>query len=250
MSSQPRWIHVPRPKHQPTVRLYCFPFAGGTAAAYYPWAKLLPSAVELCAIQLPGHGERINEPLVRSLDTMIDALLPVLQTQLTDPPHRFAFFGHSLGALLAFELTRRLHDAGGPLPAHLFLSGRPAPNIPRSNPPLHFMNDADLDAAVRAMEGTPDELLNNDELMALMRPIIRADFTVSETWNYVPQTTQLPVAVTVLGGEDEFRGRLDELTDWSKITSENCKVVFFPGGHFFIQSSRDSVIKLLIRELV
>lgn len=239
-------LHVPRPLVDPSVRLFCFPFAGGSAAAFYPWASLFPSGIELNIIQLPGHGERLNEPLAHRVDPLVDALLTTLLPRLQESGTRSVFWGHSLGALLAFALTRRLHATSRALPQRLVVSGRPAPSLPRQAHRLHTLPDAEFDAGLRAMNGTPDEILANAELMTLFRPILRADLEMVETWCY-QAAPPLPVPIDVMGGEGEFGDRPHELVAWEQETSAGCQVVLFPGGHFFIHAARAQVVEFLSR---
>lgn len=241
-------LHVPRPLVAPAVRLFCFPYAGGSAAAFYPWASLFPPGTELNIIQLPGHGERLNEPLAHRVDPLVDALLTTLLPRLQEPGTRSVFWGHSLGALLAFTLTHRLQAAQALLPQRLVVSGRPAPSIPLKTRQLHTLPDAEFDAGLRTMEGTPEEILANAELMSLFRPILRADLEMAETW-CCPPAPPLPVPIDVMGGEGEFGDRPQELAAWERETSAGCQVVLFPGGHFFIHSARAQVVEFLSRSM-
>lgn len=144
------------------LRLFCFPFAGGGASVFRSWRSELPTNVELACIQLPGRENRRGEPLLHHLADVIQHLKLAIIPHLTVP---FIFFGHSMGALIAFELVRSLRQTQHPLPQHLFVSACHAPQLPRHKPPRHTLSDAELFTELRRLEGTPAAILDNDELM-------------------------------------------------------------------------------------
>ena len=161
----------------PAIRLFLFPYAGGSAAAYRTWREALPSWVLVQAVELPGHGSRLLEQPIDRLSPLISTLADELTPSLQKP---FAFFGHSLGALLAFELSRRLRQDCGIEPECLFVSGRPAPRWPVPLVQLHQLPDDELRLELERLNGTPAEVLDNDEMMAIILRILRADLAISE----------------------------------------------------------------------
>ncbi len=219
-------------------RLYCFSYAGGNAASYLGWQSQLPPQVEICAVQLPGRGSRLREPPLYALPPLIDTLVPLV-AQSADLP--FAFFGHSLGALVAFETARGLARVGGPAPRHLFVSGCQAPRL--RDPPKghHLLDDAGLLEVLADYNGTPPEILADQDLMAMLLPIVRADFTLAETYRYVPGAP-LSMPISAFAGEDEERSGLEQVTGWSQETSAGFDHCLFEGGHFFIQGQREHVL--------
>jgi medium-chain acyl-[acyl-carrier-protein] hydrolase len=171
------WIAFPKPNPRAQLRLFCFSYAGGGASVFYPWSQTLPPNIELRPLQLPGRENRLDEPIYRGLGPLLHALAPALQPYLDVS---FAFFGHSLGALVSFELARRLRRQHLPTPVHLFVSGCGAPQIRRLDAPIHTLPDAAFIEKLRRFDGTPAALLENPDIMKLFLPILRADFALSE----------------------------------------------------------------------
>ncbi|GAA4617084.1 thioesterase II family protein [Saccharopolyspora hordei] len=212
------------------VRLFCFPHAGAGAAAFADWPDLLPPEVELIALQLPGREDRIGEPPLTDFAKAVRTLGLTVRPYLRGP---FAFFGHSGGALLAFELARALHRRGGPQPLHLLLSGQAAPDEPPVAEPIHELPDAEFLAALGALGGTPRSVADDPELMRVLLPALRADFTLGERYRYEPGPP-LEAAMTVFGGHDDDRAPEHALRPWQKQTSGAFRVRTFPGGHFYL----------------
>lgn len=239
------WVVVPAPNPAARLRLFCFPYAGGGAAAYFGWGEVLPRTVELCAVQPPGREGRIAERPFDRVPPLVDALARELAPWLDRP---FAFFGHSLGAVVAFELARRLRRDGRHAPLHLFASGRPAPHLPDDEPPLHALPDDELLVELRRLRGTPDEVLQNTELMELLLPLLRADFAASETYVCAPEPP-LVVPISAYGGREDVDVPEERLAAWREQTTAAFRHVMFPGDHFFQVENRDLVLEELSREL-
>ncbi|WP_437647918.1 thioesterase II family protein [Sorangium sp. So ce362] len=232
------WVGCPRPNPAARLRLFCFPYAGGGSSSYGAWWRGLPAHTELCAIKLPGREARLSEPPFERLTPLVQALATALERWLTKP---FAFYGHSLGALVSFELARELRRRGAPLPRHLLLSGRRAPHQP-GPAPLHGLPDHEFLAWLRRMGGTPDEVLREPELLALFLPTLRADVAVNEVEPFVPEAP-LDCPISAFGGlEDERAGRA-ELEAWREHTRGPFRVEMFPGGHFFVRSAREPLLR-------
>ncbi|MGA4956464.1 thioesterase II family protein [Streptomyces lavendulocolor] len=235
----PRWIlgGAPRPA---APLLYCFPHGGGSAAEYLRWARDVRNA-ETRVVQLPGRGSRVDEPVLTSMDALVGAFLDA-----APPPGRepFVFFGHSFGSLLAFEITRALRAAGRPGPAHLVVSGYPAPHLPRTPSRLHRLGDRELMETVAGLHGgIPEELMACDELVTLAARALRADYEVLETYVHRPQEP-LSVPVTVLGGTDD-RVTAEQLDAWREVTDAHVTVRRFPGGHFYLRDRPAPVLRVL-----
>jgi surfactin synthase thioesterase subunit len=243
MATSP-WL-VGAPLASRKLRLYCFSYAGGGAHAYAGWQAALGPDIEVCAIQLPGRGARMAEAPFTSMQELVFALTQVLTTQDRTP---FAFFGHSMGALVAFELARFFSRHSLPLPRQLIVSGATAPQ--RRAPPrnLHLMPDAELIAALHDYDGSPPSVLENRELMELLLPMIRADFELVEKYVYRPGLT-LSMPLTVLLGKDDSHVTLEHAPDWKLETRASCDLHTFDGGHFFLQSAQDAVFDCLRKAL-
>ncbi|WP_336319933.1 thioesterase II family protein [Streptomyces lavendofoliae] len=234
----PRWTlgGAPRPA---APRLYCFPHGGGSAAEYLRWARDVRNA-ETHAVQLPGRGSRIDEPVLTSVDALAEAFL----AGAGPFPEPFVFFGHSFGSLLAFETTRALRAAGRPLPAHLVVSGYPAPHLPRAASGLHRLGDRELMETVAALHGgIPAEVLACEELVVLAARALRADYQALETYVHRPEEP-LSVPITVLGGTED-RVTAEKLEAWRELTDAEVTVRRFPGGHFYLRESPAPVLRAL-----
>ncbi|HEV8241006.1 MAG TPA: thioesterase domain-containing protein [Thermoanaerobaculia bacterium] len=226
------------------LRLFCFPYAGGGTAAFRDWQRQLPGSIEVCPVLLPGREARIGEPAVDRLRPLVAALEEALATALDLP---YAFFGHSVGALVAFELARALRRRGTAPPAHLFVSAHPAPQLPERER-RHDLPDDELIAELRRFQGTPDEVLDHPELMRLLLPTLRRDFAVAETCEHVPEPP-LDSPITAFGGLADPRADRGALLPWQEQTRGAFKLRMFPGGHFFLDSDRDLLLQTIAGEL-
>jgi medium-chain acyl-[acyl-carrier-protein] hydrolase len=211
-------------------RLFCFPNAGAGAAAFAQWRTMAEPGVEVCPIQSPGRAERFREPAHRTVDALLDDLLGAIGTEFAGP---YALYGHSLGALVVFELARRLQARGGDQPVHVFVSGRAAPQLPDTRLQLHELPTPALIPELRKLGGTPESVLRETELLEMFLPTLRADFAVNEDYTYA-DTQPLAVPLTVFGGSTDPRADADELHAWSALTSAAFELRVFEGGHFLI----------------
>jgi medium-chain acyl-[acyl-carrier-protein] hydrolase len=236
-----RWIAVPTPRPHAYIRLFCFPYAGGSASTFYSWPdKILPS-VEVCAIQLPGRASRFVEPAFVRLPALVSALEDALMPALDKP---FAFFGHSMGAVVAFELTRRLRKTRGLELLHLFVSGARAPHVPSRELAVHALPEAAFLEALRHLECTPTEVLESPDLMAVVGPAVRADFAVCETYTYVKQRN-LTCPITVFGGRADRCVTRHDLDAWAAETTGACVTHVLTGGHHFLRQEEDRVLAIV-----
>jgi len=240
------WITFPRPSSQARLRLFCFPYAGAGASVFRTWAGLLPPELEVVAVQLPGRESRLREPPLTRLEDLIEALSSVLARYLDRP---FAFFGHSLGGLISYELAHRLRLEKGSCPAHLVISGRRPPEVEETDEPLHLLPDSRLIERLRVLNGTRDEVFREPEVLAIVLPILRADFTVCERYRY-EKKPPLPCPLTIYGGENDGYVSSSRLHLWSDHTQNNFRVRLFPGNHFFLNSARSLVLQSLAEDLL
>lgn len=239
------WFSCPRPRGQARWRLFCFPYAGGGAAIYRTWAAQLPDFIEVWVAQLPGREKRLREAAFTELPKLLVALGTALPPLLDRP---FAFFGHSMGALLSFELARFLRSAPAPQPQALFLSAHRAPMLPRRHPPIAQRPEPEFLAALRALNGTPTELLEHAEFMQLMLPMLRADFALCETYTYLP-APPLTCPFTVFGGLQDFGVPHEDLTPWRALTTGPTTVHMVPGDHFFINTAQATLTQAVAQGL-
>jgi medium-chain acyl-[acyl-carrier-protein] hydrolase len=223
------WIY--RRRHSSNVfRLFCFPYAGGSAAVYRGWQEQFPEQIQVCAVEPPGRRHRLSEEPLRRLPDLADAVVAGLAAE-SDLP--FAFFGHSLGALVAFEVARRLSRGGRPGPRALFLSGAAAPQLPRRRRPLRNLPPAELISEVRTYGGTPPDILDDPAFLEIFLPVIRADFEMFETYAF-EGGTRPDCPAFLYGGEDDERVSAARLWAWRDVADVDA-VEMFPGGHFYLR---------------
>jgi len=225
--------------------LVCFAHSGAGASTFTPWATVLPPAIEVCAVQLPGRETRLAELPFTRLEPLLSALLDAIGPQLAG--RAYAFFGHSMGALVSFELARRL-QAQGAGPVHLFVSGHPAPHLPDREPPIHALPEDQFLARLRQLNGTPPEVLEHPELRALLIPLLRADFAVCDHYTFTPGE-RLTCSLSAFGGLQDPHARRDELEAWRVHTCATFAVRLFPGDHFYLNSARPLLLRMVAREL-
>ena len=233
------------------LRLFCFPYSGGNAVSFASWQRELDPAIEVCAVQLPGRGARFREKPCTSFAALVEALADVIRQQDEDEDRLpFVFFGHSLGSLVAFELARHCRRHGLPMPAHLFASGCNSPPFKSKNRArrLHELPDDELIDALRDFNGTPQEILENRELMGLVLPAIRGDFALGADYHYQPEAP-LDIPITVLTGREDKHVQADGLEGWKHETTRECRLHCFDGDHFFIGAERDAVLECLSAEM-
>lgn len=234
------WIVFPKPKQQTNIRLFCFPYAGGGASAFRPWQEHLPNNIELAIIQLPGREARFSEPLLSDIQVVITTLVKSITPYLVKP---FIFFGHSLGAKLAYGLAQQLQKKELRTPEHLIVSADNAPFVPSSNP-LHGLDDEVFIKRLSEYNGLPDHCLENHELMSLLLPRLRADIALSET--VLPNGTQpLDCPITAIGGLSDPHITMNDLSVWQVNTQKEFVCKMFPGDHFFIDTERKKILALI-----
>lgn len=237
-----RWVVVPRRSPSALVRLFCFPYGGAGASAYRTWHQGLPSTVEVCAIQLPGREARVGEAPLADLDQVVMSLVDALEP-LSDIP--FVFFGHSLGAFLAFELARELRDEQRPGPAHLIVSGQRAPHRPNALPPCFHLPDAEfVEELQRRYDAIPAVVRDNPQIMQLLLPTLRADFTMHDTYEYVAGSP-LTCPIASFGGDRDSEVAAHELAEWQACTSGAFTSRVFTGGHFYIRTAQDALLQAI-----
>jgi medium-chain acyl-[acyl-carrier-protein] hydrolase len=241
-----RWLSFPPALGAGQGVAFCLPFAGGGASFYRAWAQFVPPSIALCPVQLPGREERLFEQPFDRLQPLVaaaaDELLPFL-------PNRYVLFGHSMGALVSYELAQALRDRGAPLPLHLFVSGAPAPHRAGESEPIYALPEDQFLAALARYGGLPEEVLRSRELLNLLLPRLRADLAVTGTYTYTARPP-LDCPITAFGGSDDPAVPRDTLEAWGEHTLGAFEAELFPGGHFFVNAIARHVVTRIAAALV
>lgn len=235
------WFVCLKPAPQAKIRLYCFPYAGGGVPVFRGWPDGLAAGVEVWVAHLPGRGSRSREAPLTQMLPLVQALARHLPVDDGERP--FAFFGHSLGARVGFELARSLRRQGRRLPAHLFASACAAPQLPLGRP-IHALPKDALLAELQRRNGIPQAVMTQPELLDLLLPLLRADLMVVETAVYHSEPA-LDCAITALGGVEDPIVSREALEAWGEQTSGPFKVVFFAGDHFFLRTAEGQVLQAI-----
>jgi surfactin synthase thioesterase subunit len=226
------------------VQLYCLPYAGASASVYVRWKRRLPTWIEVTPVELPGRGRRMCEPLAQTLPALLDSIARDVRPE---PGRPFAVFGHSLGAIIAFELAARLEQQGL-APAIVFASGTCPPAARDRERFAALQTDAELLAELRRLDGTPAHVLADAELMELALPVLRADFQIAA--NYTGNAERLLRAPLVaLGGADDPTTSGEAIAAWRDQTRADFSMHMLPGGHFFIHEQESALFAVLEQHL-
>jgi medium-chain acyl-[acyl-carrier-protein] hydrolase len=245
MISNTAWIACPKPKNRSGLRLFCFPYAGGGSSIFRSWADDLSPEIEVCPVLLPGKDDRLLELPFTQFWHLIETLAQVLQPYLEVP---FAFFGHSMGGLVAFELARELRRKNAPSPAHLIVSATRAPHLP--NPVASFNVDSDVAIieALRSFNGTPEWVLQDNELMQELLPTIRADFQLVKDYTYLAEAP-LDCPISAFGGGQDELVTQEHIEAWKKHTNKFFAMRMFQGSHLFLHEKRSLFLSSISQEL-
>jgi surfactin synthase thioesterase subunit len=236
------WFRRYVPAQNPSARLVCLPHAGGSAPFFRPMALALGRDVDVVAVQYPGRQERRAERPIADMATLADRTAELLRGR---PELPLTLFGHSLGAVLAFEIARRLEDERR-APVRIYASGRRGPATHRDER-IHRLDDAGIMAELRKMNGTVSIVLDDEELMRAALPSLRADYTAVETYSCSPDAA-VSCPITVLTGDNDPKTTIDEAKEWERHTTGGFDIQVYPGGHFFLSDHADQIVKLLARQ--
>jgi len=239
------WFQTGPVCEQAELNMFCFPYAGGAALVFKKWENFLPPTVQVVPVELPGRGARLQEPPFISLPALISELEDAIRPFLGKP---FVLFGHSMGAIIAFELARSLRRKHGHEPQALFVAGRRAPQAPDDEPITYDLPKDKFIEELIKLDGTPREVIEHAELMELMIPLLRADFQLVQTYEYLAETP-LSCPIVVFGGLQDVETPREKLLPWKELTGSRFVLHMLPGDHFFIRSSQSHLLRLIAHEL-
>lgn len=230
------------------VRLFCLPYAGGSAMVYARWKRELQSFVDLELVELAGRGRRYSEPFYDSFERAVEDICARVRGGLDGRP--YAVWGHSMGSLLAFEAVSRLRETGCEWPAHVFFSGRYPPHIRKNGErALYELPDAEFRKVIFRLGGTPKEVLEEKELQDIFIPILRADYKLLHGYRYRPKEHRLGCGISVLNGRQDAEIVREDILQWKIYTDKECRFYSFDGGHFYINDNEAALVDLVNRTL-
>ncbi|TJW49257.1 MAG: alpha/beta fold hydrolase, partial [Mesorhizobium sp.] len=239
-------LSVVKTSLEPSYRIFCFPHGGGSVNSFRTWSEYLPEDVELICLDLPGRGKRSAEAAIRSMDVLVPMVTEALRGYSDRP---FIFFGHSVGALVAYEIARSLEKVGRPSPFHVVVSAHKSADVPADEPPMYIYADDKLTDVARSLGLVPKEALANEELLHnFILPPMRADFELAETYDRnLP--TPLGAAITAMGGVQDETINANDLDEWRRLTTSRFARILFGGDHFYTHSTTEDVVATLLREV-
>lgn len=232
------WVTCPQPNPEAKLRLFCFPFVGGSSIAFRNWPNYLPTTVEVCPIEIPGRGRQIKLPLYTEIHSLVREIAINIIPYLDKP---FAFFGYSMGASISFELIRLLRSQYNFQPLHFFVAARRAPQFPNEKQLISQLPDADFLVEIAKFNGTPPAVLENTQLMEIFLPIMRADFTLLESHIYTEQPP-LDCPISAFGGSQDQAVSYHALSAWQVQTVANFSLQMIEGDHFFMNTATTTLL--------
>lgn len=229
------------------MKLFCLPYAGGSEVIYYKWKKYLNSSIHLEAIELKGRGKRFNDKPYGNLEEAVEDIYENIKDKLLQD--EYAIYGHSMGSVLAYELYYKIYNEKVNLPKHIFFSGHKEPSMPRRKKKLYLLQDEQFIKEIIELGGTPQDVVDNKELLQLFIPILRSDFKILENYIYKEKKEKIQCDISILNGkEDDIT--LDELLSWKIHGDKGFKIYNFEGDHFFINNNVENITKIINATLV
>lgn len=241
MTNHRDWYLEYKKNPQADVRLFCFHHSGGAASFYFPWVESLSSNIELLAIQLPGRENRFSEPLMNDLKDILNSLTEAFHVYKDKP---FFTFGHSLGALIAFEFALSIRNHYAVSPCHMIISSTKAPHLPFRMKPLSNLDHNTLKKELEIYNGIDERIRQNDELLNLFLPIIKSDFSIYESHHYA-KSEPFSCDILAISGGDDKTVTTEEILAWSDYTMGKFKHLSFPGGHFYLKEHQKQIIEII-----
>lgn len=230
------------------INLFCFAYAGGSAAIYAKWGQFLHGSINLIPIELAGRGKRINEPFYNNIEEAIEDIYSKIETTIKNN-EKYAFFGHSMGSLIAYRLVCKIIELGINNPIHVFFSGSNHPHM-RNNSEILHLSDEEFINRIIMLGGTPREVFEDKELRKIFLPILRADYKVIDTCESNTKAVKLSCNITVLTGTKDDLVTQEDLLNWKEYTYSMCNICQFEGDHFFINNYVEEIVRLINSNLL
>ncbi|MFJ8519620.1 thioesterase II family protein [Lysinibacillus xylanilyticus] len=222
--------------------MFCLPYAGGSEGTYYNWKKYLNSSIQIEPIELKGRGKRFDESFYETLDEAVEDIFENIKDKVIE--NDYVIYGHSMGSLLAYELYYKIKSQNIKNPEHIFFSGYKAPNIKRGRKIIHKLPDKEFVKEIFDLGGTPEELLNDNELLQIFIPILRNDFRIIENYIYKKKKDKIQCDISILNGEQDDI-TFEEILKWKDHGGRGVKIYNFEGNHFFINNNIEKITKVI-----
>lgn len=229
------------------TKLFCIPYSGGSAMRYNEWKSHLDSRIQLYPLELAGRGRRFHQSLYNNISEVVDDLYKTVEREITHS--NYAFFGHSLGGIIVYELAHKLIETIQRYPQHLFFSGSNPPHIKYGEKMLHVLSDDEFMQEIFMLGGTSQQVISNKEIVEVFLPIIRSDYRMFELYQYSPKPLKFSCDITVLLGANDKTINKDNANEWTQYTDAKCDVEIVNGGHFFILESINEVTKIVNKKI-
>lgn len=259
MNHLSNWFFIPKPNPLAKLHLIFFPYAGGNAAIFMPWLNLISPDIEVVMLQYPGRANRFNEPLITDFDEMVNKICIEIAKKYKHS--ELAFFGHSMGGRLAYEVAAKLQKFG--INLKFFMpSGIKAPHIEadkntvfyqresmRGGVPIYELNDKDFVEELRFLQGTPEVILNNKELLDIVLPILRADFKLARSYDEKRSPEKLNTEICCFYSDNDNTVNPESVIKWADLSNHKFQHNLFHGDHFFINHKYTSIINIINRKV-
>lgn len=228
------------------MKLFCFPYAGGSATVYRKWKRLVNNMLEIVPVEIPGRGTRFSDELCDNMDELVEDLY--LRHKESFLEGDYMLYGHSMGSWIVYYLMNRLVKENITLPRHLFLSGKEAPHIVKGGTLVHKLSSKDFIEKIYSLGGTPRELFDNKDMMEIFIPILRNDYKLIETCRYQQPEKPFECGITIFNGTEDDMDR-EDIEGWRKYTTKEFEVYHFNGGHFFIHNYSKEMLDCILKQV-
>lgn len=225
------------------IKLFCLPYAGGSADVYAKWRNFLNTSIILCPIEFPGRAKRSKDPFYNSMEEAVEDIASLIESEIHQSD--YAVFGHSMGSTIAYEVACKLFEKGIKLPKHIFFSGRYPPCVEKQGKNMHLLSDSELIQEAVSLGGIPEKLLKYTRLVENAVNTLRADYTILETYGHNPEVHKFDFNISVLSGTEDELAAAEDMKNWEQYTENSCTFYTFSGGHFYLHKYAEEVVKII-----